>query len=127
MIEHAIRDELAICVVINKVDRLIMELKLPPADAYHKLVHTLKEVNDIIETATDGSVPQRVSPELGNVCFAGAIHGWSFTLLSFAKVQSMTRACMGGVCVSGLGQLIMCVCLDPTTTSCTRTGTRAES
>jgi hypothetical protein len=25
-----------------------------------------------------------VSPELGNVCFAAPVHGWSFTLESFA-------------------------------------------
>jgi U5 small nuclear ribonucleoprotein component len=34
--------------VINKVDRLILELKLPPADAYYKLRHTIEEVNTII-------------------------------------------------------------------------------
>lgn len=27
-----------------QVDRLLLELKLPPADAYFKLVHTLEEV-----------------------------------------------------------------------------------
>ena len=64
-----------------------MELKLPPADAYHKVVHTLQEVNTIIESCTDGAAPARISPELGNVCFSGALHGWSFTLESFAKVR----------------------------------------
>jgi U5 small nuclear ribonucleoprotein component len=33
---------------VNKVDRLILELKLPPADAYLKIKHTLEEINGII-------------------------------------------------------------------------------
>lgn len=35
-------------VVINKVDRLILELRLPPGDAYIKLKHTIEEVNTVI-------------------------------------------------------------------------------
>ena len=33
-IKHALNEKLALTVVINKVDRLMLELKLPPADAY---------------------------------------------------------------------------------------------
>jgi 116 kDa U5 small nuclear ribonucleoprotein component len=35
-------------VVINKIDRLILELRLPPIDAYLKIRHTLEEINGII-------------------------------------------------------------------------------
>jgi 116 kDa U5 small nuclear ribonucleoprotein component len=73
--------------VINKVDRLILELKLPPQDAYFKLLHTLEEVNTLIATHTvPGEKKYRLSPELGNVCFASAVHGWSFSLQSFASL-----------------------------------------
>ncbi len=30
------------------MDRLLLELKLPPADAYFKLVHTLEEVRVVV-------------------------------------------------------------------------------
>jgi U5 small nuclear ribonucleoprotein component len=33
------------------VDRLILELKLPPADAYYKLKHTIEEVNKVTGAA----------------------------------------------------------------------------
>ena len=33
----------------GQVDRLLLELKLPPADAYFKLVHTLEEVRRVQE------------------------------------------------------------------------------
>jgi U5 small nuclear ribonucleoprotein component len=59
-------------------------LKLPPADAYYKLMHTLEEVNNLI-TSCAGKHP-RLSPEAGNVCFASGQHGWSFTLSSFAAL-----------------------------------------
>jgi len=80
--------KLAITVVINKVDRLILELKLPPADAYHKLRHTIDEVNSILSFCSHGTEQYRVSPELGNVCFACALSSWSFTLPSWAKIYS---------------------------------------
>ncbi|OMO64755.1 hypothetical protein COLO4_31857 [Corchorus olitorius] len=79
-IRHAIQDHLPIVVVINKVDRLITELQLPPKDAYDKLRHTLEAINRICATAQIDA-----DPAAGNVCFASASAGWSFTLQSFAK------------------------------------------
>ena len=35
-------------VVINKLDRLVLELKLPPTDAYHKIKNTLNEINLVV-------------------------------------------------------------------------------
>ena len=48
IIAHAIQEKLPIVLVINKIDRLVIELKLPPNDAYHKIRHTLDEVNNLI-------------------------------------------------------------------------------
>lgn len=89
-IRAAVEAHVAVTVVINKVDRLITELKLPPSDAYHKLMHTLEDVNGELAEAAElfGLEPQVVSPHLGNVCFASSEHGWCFTLGSFAKVYT---------------------------------------
>lgn len=35
--------------VINKIDRLALELKLPPNDAFLKLRHTIDDVNRILQ------------------------------------------------------------------------------
>lgn len=48
VIKHCVREGLAMTLVVNKVDRLMLELKLPPADAYFKLRHTIEEVNTVI-------------------------------------------------------------------------------
>lgn len=86
LLRQALLASLPITLVINKMDRLILELKLPPQDAYFKLMHTIEEVNTIISTYSLSDKPQRVSPELGNVCFASGQHSWCFTLDSFADM-----------------------------------------
>jgi U5 small nuclear ribonucleoprotein component len=50
LIKEALRANLEIIVVINKLDRFILELRMPMNDAYHKIKHTLDEVNSIIQT-----------------------------------------------------------------------------
>lgn len=90
-IKQAVLEDLPICLLITKVDRLITELKLPPVDAYHKLRHTIEDVNAAIAaacgTATDSS-DREVDPVKGNVTFSAALYGWSFTLRSFAQLYA---------------------------------------
>ena len=66
IIRHAVLEDIPITLIVNKVDRLIMELKLPPNDAYFKLKHTIEEVNTIISEALPGKAEaKRLSPEKG--------------------------------------------------------------
>ncbi|MCJ1444185.1 MAG: hypothetical protein MMC23_004686 [Stictis urceolatum] len=89
IIKHAVLEDLPMTLVINKMDRLILELKLPPTDAYFKLKHVVEEVNTIIENAVPGrGEARRVSPEKGNVAFACSSMEWIFTLPSFAKMYA---------------------------------------
>ena len=39
---------LHVCMFCYQIDRLILELKLPPADAYYKLKHIVDEVNGLL-------------------------------------------------------------------------------
>lgn len=86
-IKHAIRQGLAIVVVLNKIDRLILELRLPPTEAYFKIRHAIDEVNHVI-ASHDPNPARKVGPERGNVVFASTQTGWSFTLRSFAQLYS---------------------------------------
>lgn len=47
-IKLAIKERMPIIVLINKIDRLIIEMKLPPADAYLKIKNIIDEINIII-------------------------------------------------------------------------------
>ena len=44
----SLQERLAVTVCINKIDRLILELKLPPTDAYYKLRHVIDEINALL-------------------------------------------------------------------------------
>lgn len=90
LIKHAVQERLPITVCINKVDRLILELKLPPTDAYYKLRHILEEINSLISVYSEEDEGQVISPVLGNVCFASSYYRLCFTLASFAKIYSDT-------------------------------------
>ncbi|KDN53116.1 P-loop containing nucleoside triphosphate hydrolase protein [Tilletiaria anomala UBC 951] len=91
IIKHCIREDLPMVLVLNKLDRLILELRLPPTDAYFKIRHTLEEVNNAIASVSRNP-DRRLSPERGNVVFACAQMGWAFTLGSFAKMYADTSS-----------------------------------
>ena len=88
-IRHLLAEKLPFVLVLNKVDRLLLELRLPPSDAYYKLKQTIEEVNTIL-SQIDPDPALRVSPERGNVAFASTSMGWCFTLKSFAQMYADT-------------------------------------
>uniref|UniRef100_A0A0K2U2M1 116 kDa U5 small nuclear ribonucleoprotein component n=1 Tax=Lepeophtheirus salmonis TaxID=72036 RepID=A0A0K2U2M1_LEPSM len=86
LIKHAVQEQCAVTICINKIDRLILELKLPPQDAYYKLRHIVEEINGLLSLYSDKNAEQVISPLLGNVCFASSQYSLCFTLKSFAKL-----------------------------------------
>ena len=90
LIKHAVQERLAITLCINKIDRLMLELKLPPQDAYYKLRHIVDEINGLLSLYSDEEHVEVLSPLLGNVCFASSKYSICFTLKSFAHLYSET-------------------------------------
>ncbi|KAK0246470.1 Calreticulin family-domain-containing protein [Armillaria nabsnona] len=87
IIRHAIQENIKITLVVNKVDRLILELRIKPQDAYYKIKHTIEEINTFISNI-DPDPELRLSPEHGNVAFASTDMSWCFTLRSFAQMYA---------------------------------------
>ena len=83
LLRQIISEGLPLILVINKMDRLILELKLPPEDMYHKLRHVIDSVNAFVSHQSNGRYP-KLSPDRGNVIFSSSMHGYAFTLESFA-------------------------------------------
>lgn len=48
IIRHALQENLKITLVVNKLDRLILELRIKPMDAFYKIKHTIEEINTFI-------------------------------------------------------------------------------
>eukprot|EP00349_Pseudokeronopsis_sp_Brazil_P003260 CAMPEP_0202960348 /NCGR_PEP_ID=MMETSP1396-20130829/4490_1 /ASSEMBLY_ACC=CAM_ASM_000872 /TAXON_ID= /ORGANISM="Pseudokeronopsis sp., Strain Brazil" /LENGTH=163 /DNA_ID=CAMNT_0049679505 /DNA_START=492 /DNA_END=983 /DNA_ORIENTATION=+ len=93
LIQQALRSRLELVVVINKVDRLVLELKLPPGDAFFKIRHTLDEVNLAMEEIRVlGREIKQVNPVNGNVVLASALFQTCFTLDSFSEKYKQLMA-----------------------------------
>lgn len=82
VLQAAVGDRVRPVLFINKLDRLIRELKLSPKEIQDKLTAIIKRVNDIIvETmGTPDSASWQVSPESDTVAFGSALHTWGFTI-----------------------------------------------
>jgi len=90
MLVRQILDEgLNFCLVVTRMDRLILELKLPPEDAYCKIRHLIDSVNVLVRK-WGGVVGRKkyplLDPSCNNVAFGSGLHGWCFTLSSFAQL-----------------------------------------
>ncbi|KAF9432755.1 Elongation factor 2, partial [Entomortierella beljakovae] len=85
VLRQALGERIKPVVVINKVDRALLELQVTKEDLYTSFQRTIESVNVIIATYNDkvlGDV--MVYPEQGTVAFASGLHGWAFTIRQFA-------------------------------------------
>lgn len=83
LLRQIISEGLPLVLIINKIDRLVLELKLPPDDMYHKLRNVIDSVNAYVSHHSNGRYP-KLAPDRGNVIFASSMHGYAFSLESFA-------------------------------------------
>jgi|BEDMetMinimDraft_1075159.scaffolds.fasta_scaffold00851_4 elongation factor 2 len=67
---------------INKIDRLIKELRLTPDEIQRRLLQIIKEFNALIETYADPEFKRawRIDPMKGQLAFGAALHKWGLTI-----------------------------------------------
>jgi elongation factor 2 len=67
---------------INKVDRLIKELKLTSDQVQRKLLRIIQDFNNLIDLYGESEYKNqwRVDPAKGTVAFGSALHKWGFTV-----------------------------------------------
>ncbi len=71
--------------VINKVDRALLELHVDKESLFQTFSRTIESCNVIISTYHDDALGDvQVYPEKGTVAFGSGLHGWAFTLRQFA-------------------------------------------
>ncbi|SCW02332.1 LAFE_0F04104g1_1 [Lachancea fermentati] len=89
VLRQALGERIKPVVVINKVDRALLELQVSKEDLYQSFSRTVESVNVIISTYADevlGDV--QVYPSQGTVAFGSGLHGWAFTIRQFANRYS---------------------------------------
>ncbi len=82
VIKQALQEGVKPVLFINKIDRLIRELKLSDEEIRKKYVRIINSFNTLIERYADHPFNKRwkVSPLAGTVAFGSALHKWGFTL-----------------------------------------------
>uniref|UniRef100_A0A8C9G742 Tr-type G domain-containing protein n=1 Tax=Piliocolobus tephrosceles TaxID=591936 RepID=A0A8C9G742_9PRIM len=93
VLKSCIYENVKILLVINCIDKLIMELRLPPNDAYHKIMYTIDEINhkisnlcDLFNKSEEEKQNFLLCPLKNNILFSSGLYGILFTLKSFAKI-----------------------------------------
>ncbi len=79
---QALNERVRPVLFINKVDRLIKELKLGPQEIQEKLARIIRDFNNLIALYGDEDQKNRWKVEAGNgsVAFGSALHRWGFTV-----------------------------------------------
>lgn len=89
VLRQALSERIKPVVIINKVDRALLELQTTKEDLYQSFSRTVESVNVIISTYADKTVGDvQVAPEKGTVAFGSGLHGWAFTVRQFANRYS---------------------------------------
>ncbi|CCU77028.1 unnamed protein product [Blumeria hordei] len=85
VLRQALAERIKPVVVINKVDRALLELQVSKEDLYQSFSRTIESVNVVISTYYDKTLGDvQVFPDKGTVAFASGLHGWAFTIRQFA-------------------------------------------
>ncbi|KNE73084.1 elongation factor 2 [Allomyces macrogynus ATCC 38327] len=85
VLRQALTERIKPVLVINKVDRALLELQMTKEDLFQNFQRVIENVNVIISTYTDKTLGDvQVYPEKGTVAFGSGLHGWAFTLRQFA-------------------------------------------
>jgi len=86
VLRQALGERVKPVVVINKVDRALLELQVEKEDLYQSFSRTIESVNVIIATYFDKALGDvQVYPYNGTVAFGSGLHGWAFTIRQFAN------------------------------------------
>ncbi|CAJ0964082.1 unnamed protein product, partial [Mesorhabditis belari] len=100
LMRQAIQNGQTIILVLNKLDRLKVELRMSSSEAYRHIVRLLEAVNSSLSQFVSGltleddtwghmeALEQRVhfEPQKGNVLFSSATHGYAFGVNEFADI-----------------------------------------
>jgi elongation factor 2 len=85
VLRQALTERIKPVVIINKVDRALLELQVSKEDLYQSFQRTIESVNVVISTYHDAALGDvQVYPDQGTVAFGSGLHGWGFTLRQFA-------------------------------------------
>jgi len=84
VLRQAMAERVRPVLMVNKVDRALLELQLNGEEIYQNMKKAIENVNVIIESYRFGDRDWQVAPEKGTVAFGSGLHQWGFTIKTFA-------------------------------------------
>lgn len=90
VLRQALMELIRPVLMINKVDRAFFELKHDSETIYQNFQRVIENFNVIVSTYQKEDLIGNcmVDPTDGKVCMGSALHGWGFTLFTFAKMYA---------------------------------------
>jgi len=82
VLRQALEERVRPVLFINKIDRLVKELRLTPAQMQDRLVEIIKDVNNLIDMYAEPEFKDKwkLNPAAGNVAFGSAKDQWGITV-----------------------------------------------
>jgi len=79
---QALNERVRPVLFINKIDRLIKELKLTPEEMQKKLMRIIRDFNNLIDVYGEPEFKKKwkIDAAKGSVAFGSALHRWGFTI-----------------------------------------------
>jgi len=91
VLRQAIAERIRPVLMMNKMDRALLELQLGQEEMFQTFNRIVESVNVIVGTYADEDGPMgdiQVKPDNGTVGFGSGLHGWGFTLKEFAEMYA---------------------------------------
>lgn len=89
VLRQAMQEKIKPVLMVNKIDRSILELKLDGEAMYHSFLRVVDMANVVISTYQSEDMGEiLVDPSMGNVAFGSGKDQWAFTITKFARIYS---------------------------------------
>jgi len=89
VLRQAMQEKIRPVLMVNKIDRSILELKLDGESMYQSFLRVIDMANVVIETYRSEDMGEiQCNPSQGNVAFGSGKDQWAFTLNKFARLYS---------------------------------------
>jgi translation elongation factor aEF-2 len=101
VVRQALKEKAKPVLFVNKVDRLLNELRLTPEQTYERLLNLINDINKLIRRYAPEDVADKwtVSVEAGSVCFGSAYKKWAISKrmmekykITFKNIFALTEA-----------------------------------
>jgi len=89
VLRQAMQEKICPVLMVNKIDRSILELKLDGEAMYQSFLRVIDMANVVIETYKSEDMGDiQCDPSIGNVAFGTGKDQWAFTLCKFARLYA---------------------------------------